>query len=152
MNELQTTEPQRIKRLKPKQRLTLEYWLNPESETFGNLYQSCVKAKFAPKYALNISHLNPKWLSETLEQVELRPEHIKQGIQKIATGDINSKSVDDTRLKAYELLGRYAGMDKDKHVNITVVQPILGGASKATEPRIYIDSTQTQPKAENPTS
>ena len=133
------TRPKRIKRLKPKQRLTLDYWLTPTSETFGNLYQSCVKAGFAPKYALNISHLNPLWLSETLEQVELRPEHIKQGVTKIATGEINSRSVDDTRLKAYELLGRYAGIDNNKNTtNITLVQPILAGAS-VPEKRPIID-------------
>jgi len=138
-NELTTPRPSKIKRLKPKQRLTLDYWLTPESETFGNLYQSCVKAGFAPKYALNISHLNPLWLSETMEQVELRPEHLKAGVTKIATGTINSKSVDDTRLSAYQLLGKWSGMDNSKTVNVTVVQPILSGASVHKDNTVVID-------------
>lgn len=122
-----TTKP--IK-LKPKQRRVLEAYLNPKSDTFGNLYKSCIKAGFSNSYALNIAHLNPSWLSESIEQTHLLSDHIKQGVQKIATGEINSKSVDDTRLKAYEMLGKWAGMDKSTNTNITIVQPILGGVTK----------------------
>ncbi len=138
-DELTKTEarPLKTKRLNKKQRLFLEYWIQPESETFANGYRSALKAGFAPKYALNITGQNPKWLSESIDKLELHPEHIKQGISKIATGEINSKSVDDTRLKAYELLARYSGMDKDKQVNITVVQPILGGASVHKDSTVY---------------
>lgn len=125
-----TTPKKRAKRLKPKQQLALDYWMNSDSDTFGNLYKSCLKAGFRPSYALNIANLNPNWLSENIDLQQLNPEHIKQGVQRIATGDINSRSVDDTRLKAYELLGRYAGMDNNKQTtNVTLVQPILAGAS-----------------------
>lgn len=143
--QLEPTKKQKIKRLQPKQRLTIEYWLDPASETFGNLYKSCLKAGFARTYALNVSNLNPNWLSETIEQVELKPEHIKQGITRIATGDINSKSVDDTRLKAYELLGRYAGIDnKGTTTNITLVQPILGRRSIKPTERNVVDIPEAQ--------
>jgi len=125
-----TTPKKRAKRLKPKQQLALDYWMNSDSDTFGNLYKSCLKAGFRPSYALNIANLNPSWLSENIDLQQLNPEHIKQGVQRIATGEINSRSVDDTRLKAYELLGRYAGMDNNKQTtNVTLVQPILAGAS-----------------------
>lgn len=124
------TPKKRAKRLKPKQQLALDYWMNSDSDTFGNLYKSCLKAGFRPSYALNIANLNPSWLSENIDLQQLNPEHIKQGVQRIATGEINSRSVDDTRLKAYELLGRYAGMDNNKQTtNVTLVQPILAGAS-----------------------
>lgn len=135
MNELtKQPDPQKgiakRKRLTPKQAKTIEYWLNPDSETFGNLYKSSLKAGFAETYSRNLAHLNPSWLSEHIDIQQLDQEHIKQGVQRIATGDINSRSVDDTRLKAYELLGRYAGMDNNKQTtNVTLVQPILAGAS-----------------------
>ena len=132
MNELtQTDQPPKPIKLKPKQKLAISYWTDPESETFGNLYASCIKAQFRPSYALNITHLKPHWLSDTIDRMQLDPEHIKQGISRIATGKIDSRSVDDTRLKAYELLGRYAGMDNQGKGNVTVVnvQPILGGDS-----------------------
>lgn len=139
MNDVTTVNPPKPIRLNKKQRLFIDYWINPESETFANAYQSALRAGFAPTYAMNMTGQAPKWLSESINKLELHPEHIKQGISKIATGEINSRSVDDTRLKAYELLAKYSGMDKDKHVNITVVQPILGGQST------HIDNDPKQP-------
>lgn len=138
-----TTKPKKIKRLAPKQRLTISNWLDPTSPTFGNLYQSCIKAGFSNSYALNISHLNPSWLSESIETTALNPEHIKQGIIKIATGVIDSRSVDDTRLKAYELLGKYAGLDQSNRGNTTViVTPILGGRSVVTDEPVPTTSSE----------
>ena len=114
-----------------KQRDFIRYWTDPSSETFGNAYRSGIKAGFAHSYSMNITNLAPSWLSESIEKIELDPFHIKQGITKIATGEINSRSVDDTRLKAYELLGKYAGLDNSSKGNTTniLVQPILNGQS-----------------------
>ncbi len=134
-------------KLKPKQQLAINYWLEPTSETFGNLYQSMLKANFRPSYALNVSHLKPLWLSESIDQMKLDPEHIKQGVQRIATGRIDSRSVDDTRLKAYEMLGKWTGMDKDTHKTTIIVQPILGGQSVKHDKRIHIDSEQSKPES-----
>lgn len=139
-----TTEspPTKPKKLKPKQKLTIDNWLSPDSETFGNLYRSAIKAGFKHTYALNLTSLKPLWLSETLDQQILDPEHIKQGVQAIATNpNLDSRSPADTNLKAYELLGRYAGLDnngKGNTVNL-FVQPILGGASVPT--REVVDAT-----------
>lgn len=121
--------PKKEIRLNRKQKLFLEYWINPESKTFANGYQSALKAGFAPKYALNITGQNPKWLSESIDKLDLQSEHIKQGVQRIATGTINSRSVDDTRLKAYEMLAKFSGMLNAPTTVVNVVQPILGGAS-----------------------
>lgn len=128
--------PLKPKKLKPKQKLTLEYWLNPQSTTFGNLYQSCIKAGFRPSYALNISHLRPSWLSETMDTMLLDSDHIKQGIQAIATAEhLDSRSPADTNLKAYELLAKMSGQIDSKGQGSTtniLVQPILGGSSATT--------------------
>ena len=144
---IKTDEPLKPIKLKPKQKLTISNWLNPESETFGNLYQSAIKAGFARSYALNLTHLKPSWLSETLDQQVLEPEHLKQGVQKLATGKIDSRSVDDTRLKAFELLGRWAGMDNNNSgTTVNIVTPILGGDSTKTSDYIDITETSTQEK------
>lgn len=120
-------------RLKPKQKKTIEYWLDPDSETYGNLYRSGVKAGFRPKYALNLTSRKPLWLFETVEStLKLEPEHIITGVQKLATNpNVNSRSPADTNLKAYELLGRYSGLDNNGKGNTTniVVQPILNSQS-----------------------
>lgn len=143
MSDLTTTD-KKPKRLKPKQRATLENWLKPDSETYGNLYQSCIKAGFRPSYALNISHLRPNWLSESIESIDFNHQHIKAGIQQLATqttDPVDSRSPADTRLKAYEILAKITGMiDSKTNTTNVIVQPILGGQSQ-TPPKIKIDNT-----------
>jgi hypothetical protein len=152
LNDVKATSsaPTKTKRLKPKQRQTIYYWTTPTSETYGNLYKSAVLAGFRPSYALNITHLRPSWLSETMESLQLEEEHIRQGIQHIATKPvIESRSPDDTRLNAYELLGEITGMigkNKGTTTNI-LVQPILGGVSAQTDKKpthtVDIDTKET---------
>ena len=114
----------------PKQKAFLSNWLDPESETYGNAYKSAINAGFKPGYAINILNESPKWLLSFTDRVDFGEEHIKQGIQGLALNAPNSRSPDDTRLKAYELLAKYRGMiDKQGGVNFTVVQPILDGKS-----------------------
>lgn len=117
-----------------KQKLAMDNWINPTSKTFGNAYQSFLEAGFSPSYARNVLSLTPKWLSEYIERIDFKPEHIKQGIQQIAVAAPDSKSPDDTRLKAYELLGKIAGLIDTKNgpVTVNVVQPILGGTTQQT--------------------
>lgn len=124
-----------------KQRDFMQYWLDPTSETFGNGYRSALKAGFSKTYSLHLVSTAPSWLSEYMQKLELHPEHIKQGISKIATGEINSRSVDDTRLKAYEMLAKYAGMDHSNTTHITVVQPILAGQSVQPPKQVDVDQT-----------
>jgi hypothetical protein len=126
MQEL-TTRP---KKLNAKQKLTLELWLTPNQPCFGNLYKSCINAGFKPSYALNIAHLRPKWLSETIELIELDAGHIKAGITEIATNKrVDSRSPADTNLKALELLANIAGIVGNKGTTVNIVQPILSGLS-----------------------
>lgn len=123
-----------------KQRIAMEYWTNPTSETFGNAYRSFKIAGFSDSYARNITNLAPKWLSEYIDKLDLSPEHIKQGIQEIALAAPNSRSPDDTRLKAFEILADISGIiGKGKGVTVNVVQPILGGASAAPPNRKTIE-------------
>lgn len=131
-NQQNVLKPKRkIRKLQPKQKLTVENWLTPSSPTFGNLYKSALMAGFKESYAINISNRNPEWLSSIVDKTALDPEHIKQGIQQLAINAPNSRSPDDTRLKAYELLGRYSGLDnKNNNTTINIVQPILAGASQ----------------------
>lgn len=129
-----------------KQRLFIEYWVNPQSDTFGNASKSGVKAGFSNSYSLNLTHLAPKWLSENIEKLNLYDEHIKQGIYDIAlnTDSTNSRSPNDTKLKAYEVLSDIHGMTgKGNSVNVNIVQPILGGASAVN--RQSVGTTVTPP-------
>jgi hypothetical protein len=130
-------------KLKPKQKATISNWLSPESETYGNLYQSAIKAGFRSSYALNLSHLRPSWLSETMTNSQLEPQHIIQGVQQLAMAAPNSKSPDDTRLKAYETLAKITGMMNTQPTTIiNNVQPILNGESMKNRP-VQVESTHT---------
>lgn len=50
----------------PRQALFLEYYFDPNSETFSNAAQSAIRAGFSKRYAANITHLLPTWLSESI--------------------------------------------------------------------------------------
>lgn len=118
-----------------KQKLAMSYWITPGSETFGNAYRSFKLAGFSESYSKNIVGQAPKWISEYLDRLDMTDEHIKQGIQNIATNeDVNSRSPADTNLKAFELLADIKGMTGNKQsTNVTLVQPILSGRSVHTE-------------------
>ena len=116
----------------PQQELFMEGWLTPTSQTFGNAYRSALVANYSPHTARLISSpsLNNKWISEYLKKLDLTSEHIKQLLQSLAIKVDNSRSPDDTRVKALETLAKIHGMiDRGNKVEITVVQPILGGES-----------------------
>ncbi len=130
------------KRLNPKQKLTIQYWTDEQSESFGNLYQSALRAGFRPTYALKLSSNRPLWLSENV-LANFEPNQIKQGIQNLAKFAGDSRSPDDTRLKAYELLAKIEGLiDTKQGAQITLVQPILGGESVRRPNKIIEQDTQ----------
>ena len=147
MNELETRPTKKI-RLNKKQTLFIDLWTDPQSETFGNAYKSGIKAGFTVSYSKNLTHLAPKWLSEYMEGSDFRPEHVKQAIQDMYFNPESykdAKSPADTRLKALELYSRITGMlDNKQNVNVTLVQPILSGASvKGTNERLKVENTES---------
>lgn len=62
------TNPNKANQYKvdPRQALFLEYYFDPTSETFSNATQSAIRAGFSKRYATNITHLLPAWLSESI--------------------------------------------------------------------------------------
>ncbi len=49
--------------LDPRQALFLEYYLNPKSKTFSNIYQSAIKAGYSETYADNMRAKTLEWVS-----------------------------------------------------------------------------------------
>ena len=119
----------------PQQLLFMESWLTPTSPTFGNAYQSALKAGYNDKYARIIvsDSTNNKWISEFMNKTEFTEDHILQGIQEIYSNPEvynNARSPADTRLKALEVMGKSKGMFKDNNrTTVNIVQPILAGQS-----------------------
>jgi len=129
----------------------MELWTTPTSPTFGNVYQSAIKAGFSKTYSKNLLNVAPKWLLTYIDRTDFTPHHIKNGLQELATSANNSRSPDDTRLKALEILSKVTGMIDSKGSGNTtniLVQPILGGSS-ATDPTtnktiIEVDNETTE--------
>lgn len=98
----------------------VEYYIDPKSKTFGNIYQSALLAHYSDSYARKLasSSVGNQWIAEYVKKRVLQPDHIVAGITSIA---INADRNAD-KLKAYELLAKLSGMLIDKsasvHLNI----------------------------------
>lgn len=123
----------------PQQNIFMEAWLSADSPTFGNAYKSALKAGYNERYAAQLASpaINNKWIQEYPKLNKLDLNHIEQKLIKLINGEItrkDSNSPEDTRLKAIEMYGRFTGKLNDKNqVNVTIVQPILGGASRRND-------------------
>lgn len=113
--------------------LFMELWTSPNSETFGNVYKSGLRAGFSKSYSKNLLNVAPKWLSTYIDKTNFTNDHIKMALQEIAINAPDSRSPDDTRLKSLEILAKITGMIDNKGGSTTniLVQPILGGLSTA---------------------
>lgn len=72
----------------PRQALFLEYYFDPNSESFSNASQSAIRAGFSKRYADNITHLLPTWLSESIgDQYLLRraEQNLKEFVEMDTT-------------------------------------------------------------------
>ena len=54
----------------PRQYLFKEYYLNPDSDTFSNAYQSAIKAGYAEEYAQSITAQGNDWFSEIIRDLQ----------------------------------------------------------------------------------
>ncbi len=129
----------------PQQNKFMECWLTPSSPTFSNAYRSAIEAGYSPHYAAQIisTKSTQKWITDYMRNNIMNEEHVRQGIQELALKANDSRSPDDTRLKAYELLGKATGLLNDKQqINVINVQPILGGSSVQATPK-QVDAEQS---------
>lgn len=56
--------------LTPQQEAFLSVYTDPKSETFGNAYQSALKAGYSDEYAQNMTGQLPAWLSENISDMK----------------------------------------------------------------------------------
>lgn len=71
-----------IKLLEPKQALFKSYYTDPKSQTFGNAYQSAIKAGYSENYATNILWSNQKWIMEIVED-ERRLKKAERNLEEV---------------------------------------------------------------------
>lgn len=63
--------------LTPQQEEFLSFYTDPQSETFGNAYQSALRAKYSKDYAENIMHHYPNWLAENVGDSEMLDKAVR---------------------------------------------------------------------------
>ena len=120
----------------PKQNLFLSNYLEPTSPTFANAYQSAIQAGYKHYYAKQIASpsVHNDWLQEHTNKQEYKLQHILASVIKIAdTSETDSKSPDDTRLKALELLAKLQGHMIERKQVASVVVVELGDVNKHRE-------------------
>lgn len=88
----------------------LNYYMNPrEKETWGNAYQSAIKAGYSESYANRIVSESTalEWVKQARNIMRLNPEHLKAALNGIITGEY---SKDADKIAAIKLLGLEQGM------------------------------------------
>ena len=104
-------------RLTPQQRLFKKYYLNPTSSTFGNAYQSALKAGFEENYAKVITAQNLDWFNEILrdqEMLDLAEEALKEAVQYDVRngGEKVDPSVASIKAKSAQFVASTLGKEK----------------------------------------
>ncbi len=94
--------------LAPRQQRFMELYLDVDSKTFGNCYQSAIGAGFTDQTARNLTHNKPKWYSDLIgKNSGIQPEHL---ILKL-TGIINDENeTTQNKLRAIDMLMKHKGM------------------------------------------
>lgn len=109
-------------KLTKKQLTYVMNYYDPNSDTFGNSYQSALAAGFGKVYALQLASPARKneWVLEAKKRLtHFTPDHIYKGLQEVAQTGANRD-----KLKALELMGKANGMFVDRtqsdiHVTFT---------------------------------
>lgn len=121
----------------PKQLLFMRYYLDVnEPQTFANIYKSAVKAGYSDSYARDLSSTKAiKWLDEYTNTSNLELEHLEQQLAEliIDKNSVDSKSIDDTRLKAIELVAKLKGYMIERKQVQSVVKVELGKVNAPIE-------------------
>lgn len=124
-------------RSNPRQLLFMRYYLDVnEPETFSNAYKSALKAGYSNQTARDIASTNRnKWLQEYTNKSNLELEHLEQQLADIIIdkNKVNSKSIDDTRLKAIELVAKLKGYMVERKQVQSVVKVELGKVNAPIE-------------------
>lgn len=94
--------------LDPRQEKFLDLYFSVTSPSFGNCYQSAMRAGYTSETARNLTHNRPKWLSEKLGQMQtMEPELL---LLKL-TGIINDRAeTTQNKLKAIDMMMKHYQM------------------------------------------
>ncbi len=94
--------------LAPRQQRFMELYLDVDSKTFGNCYQSAIGAGFTDQTARNLTHNKPKWYSDLIGQNSgIQAEHLLLKLTDIIN---DSNETTQNKLRAIDMLMKNKGM------------------------------------------
>lgn len=136
-NEIATTQPKFVK-LNKQRRDFLNAWLDMDSPTFANAYQSAKAVGFSEHYArvLTTDAKNIEWVQQGKDILrQFTPMHIAQGFQHIAA----NSPYDRDKIQALDRLAKIHGLYIDRsEQNVNV--KFINGVPRPTRPIIDIDT------------
>lgn len=126
MSQEETRDITNYRNLDPRQQYFIEFYINVDSPTFANCYQSAIKAGYSEQTARNITHNKPRWYSELLGQHKImEPEHL---VAKLASIINNPEEKTHNKLRAIDMLMKHHNMYIGTHFqnNVQVnIQSVL---------------------------
>ena len=88
-----------LKAMNIKADMFAQFFLNPTSGTFMNVYQSGVRAGYSDLYSRNITVQRPKWWVELTESAEYRRAQMLDKAESRLNERLSDQSTDKDRLK-----------------------------------------------------
>jgi hypothetical protein len=113
----------------PKQSMAIANYKNPTSETFGNLYQSLIKAGYAESYSKTIYDRIPSWLSQnivnTVDNIQKADKNINKYLNyEIDLNDPKPKDMDIMKIQAdlskFVTKQKYGGEQEEVSPSVTI--------------------------------
>ncbi len=106
--------PGTLQALDPRQREFFGHYMDANSPTFGNCYQSALRAGYTDQTARNLMHLRPAWLSEIIGQnTKFEPEDLLAKLGEI----INDRGeTTQNKLRAIDMMMEHHRMYGDRNV------------------------------------
>lgn len=103
----------------PRQAKFLAYYLDIDSDTFSNAFQSAIKAGYSPKYADDITTKGNQWMEDIGGDLEMLLK-AEENLVKALNIDIENKEIGDRGLKATMFVAERLGKKKyGKNIDVT---------------------------------
>jgi primosomal protein N' len=116
----------------PRQSVCLSYYINPKSETFGNMLRSALKAGYNESYARTLTVADPEWLSSNVKADVDRVKRAERNLDQMLNVEINLKNkigVDVAKLQA----------DVSKFILKTLARQKYSEEKEQFEPNVQIN-------------
>lgn len=116
---------QNPKILTPQQEEFLKNYLDPQSETWSDAYNSAIKAKYSIEYAESIRNQGVKWIDEAIQDSDLLQKALKN--LKDFLGDKETKNIQwDASKFVLERLGKKKFSTKGEDATEKLAEKITG--------------------------